>query len=172
MGLFKKKVNVEEEAWKEGIKKEALGEARTKAAPILKEKIVKDEVDRLTGDKKGKFFEKLGKEFKPLGDMATNEKMDRLLGHRGGQSQRESSGMLSQDKISQLLGHDKPTIQVIQVKGRNFRDEMGYDEIKADDRVQRILGDTQIVKERKLKEAADYDGDDFNNRVRRALKKK
>jgi hypothetical protein len=49
---------------------------------------------------------------------------------------------------------------------------MGYDEIKADDRVQRILGDTQIVKERKLKEAADYDGDDFNNRVRRALKKK
>ena len=160
MGLFKKKpVDADEEKWKEEIKKEALGEARVEAAPILKGKIRQDEVDRLTGAKKGKLMEKLGKEFKPLGDMASKEKMDRLLG-----TGRGTTG----SNIDRMLGRDKPTIQVIQSKGETFRKTIGYDEIKADDRMEAIMGKS---KAKKKKEEDENDEDDaFNAKLKRLVR--
>lgn len=153
MGIFKKKVDADEESWKEEIKKEALKEARTEAAPKLKEKIKLAEVDRLTGDKKGKLLENLKMQFKPLGDLASNDKMDRLIG------KGNSGNIASDEKMNRILG--KSTVVVIQTpqaknfarimgtdskpmdniveKGRNFRTTMGYDDIKAEDRVKRML---------------------------------
>jgi hypothetical protein len=121
--LFKKKVNPEEEQWREEITKEALKDARVDATPILKNKIKQEEVDRLTGAKKGKLMEKLSKEFKPLGDMASKEKMDRLLG---------KSSSTTNSNIDRMLGRDRPVVHVIQQKGENFRKIMGHDEIRAD----------------------------------------
>ena len=159
MGLFKKKTNPEEDAWREEITKDALKEARVDAAPKLKERIKQQEVDRLTGDKKKKFFENLGKEFKPIGDMASKEKMERLLGKSGG-----NTG----SNIDRMLGRDKPTIQVIQSKGETFRKTIGYDEIKADDRMETIMGKN---KAKKKKEEDENDDDDaFNTKLKRLIR--
>lgn len=151
MALFKKKVDVDEEKWRDGIKKEALGEARTEAAPILKKKIKQDEVDRLTGTKKSKLLENLGKQFTPLGNMASNEKMNRLLG-------KQTTGT----NIDRMLGRDRPTIQVIQSKSENIRKVIGDDEIKAEDRMERIMG--------KKKPDVEIIEDEFTKRLKRNVR--
>jgi hypothetical protein len=136
MGLFKKKVDADEEVWKEEIKKEALKEARTEAAPKLKEKIKLAEVDRLTGDKKGKMLENLKMQFKPLGDLVSNDKMDRLLGRK---NTVEVIQTPQAKNFARIMGTDSKPMDNIVEKGRNFRDTMGYDDIKADERVKRML---------------------------------
>lgn len=163
MGLFKKKpINVEEEEWKKEVEKKALKGAREKAEPILIEKIQQKEVDRLTGAGKGKLMEKLGKEFKPLGDLATKEKMDRLLG---------TGGRQTGTNMDRMLGRDRQPIQVIQVKGENFRKNVGYDAIDADSRVEKIMGRGEVVKDKNLKEAAYYEEGDFKEKVKRMVKR-
>jgi hypothetical protein len=136
MGIFKKKVDADEEVWKEEIKKEALKEARTEAAPKLKEKIKLAEVDRLTGDKKSKMLENLKTQFKPLGDLASNDKMDRLLGRK---NTVEVIQTPQAKNFARIMGTDSKPMNNIVEKGRNFRTTMGYDDIKADERVKRML---------------------------------
>jgi hypothetical protein len=132
----------EENEWKEEVMKEARSEARKEARNVLKDKMKEKEIKRLTADK-GDKLKQFGEAFK-TGGLASNDKMERILGRKEGSNTNKalSDGKSNnEDKINRILGQQKSKVQYGDVIKDNVTIMTSRDQERADkdERIKRML---------------------------------
>ena len=119
----------EEKEMKKEIQKEAKLEAREEIKEILKQQYIDKEKAKATNKGKGSgFLNKLGAEFKDMGDSVGKKDIGAMMGM--GRESNEGSSIISNEKISNMLGGKTPS---------NKTETFGKSPV-SDEKIRRMLG--------------------------------
>ena len=104
----KKAIEEQKKVEEELLRKQVLEEIQPQIKEMLKKKIMQEELDKAMGveapKKENKGLKMLADEFKGA-NLGNNEQMDKLLGRKEGQQQSQTSQILGNDKISNLMNN-------------------------------------------------------------------
>jgi len=146
----KQEANKEESDFRKKVENEARQEARAEAATqakdILKERYKQEEIDKLTGDDKKKFFDKLKQGFAGVGGKEDNIEDNKYFRALAGAKKDTTGGVKeatdafgSQDKIDKILGkqHDVKVDKMIKKSGKQLSENKSA--VAADDKIKKMI---------------------------------
>jgi hypothetical protein len=141
----------EEKEFKRQITEEAKKEVRQELKEEMKKKIKQDEMDKLTGKKKGSnFLGKLGEEFASMGRAAGSKDIGAMM---GGKRSSEKS-ILGDDKIKKMLSMESTKT--------DKTDNLSLGGIASDEKINRMLG-------KKSKKEKQEKIDNFEDKIKRMI---